>query len=156
MYFIKENWNLLSMCYFMLKWDCFKQSDCREAERFGSSCICFSIILCFLLKFLLWTKWLLCEVQAQTFSLQDTSAADPAQRRCSLPLQAHWSQRRAEKGAGPCSIKSSLGPNTNKTINLLVLPPQQGPSHCSLIWWAGLVMVGSDEGKAEACSTYQT
>lgn len=38
----------------------------------------------------------------------------------------------------------ACAPNTNKTSKLLVLPPQQDPSHFSLIWWAGLVMVGSD------------
>lgn len=47
-------------------------------------------------------------------------------------------------------------PNTNVNSNLLVLPPQQEPSHCNLIWWAGLVVVGSDEDKAKACSTYQS
>lgn len=50
----------------------------------------------------------------------------------------------------------ACAPNTNKTSKLLILPSQQGLSHFSLIWWAGLVMVGSDQVKAEVCGSYQS
>lgn len=47
-------------------------------------------------------------------------------------------------------------PSTNENSNQLVLLPQHGPSYSSLMWWAVLAMVGSDEPKGEACSTYQS
>lgn len=120
--------------------------------------ICFSIILCFLLRLLLCAKWLLCQVQAQTFSLQDTSAADPAQRSCSILFPCEHTDARGE-------LREELVHANCPLSTCTQCKWKQLPAHAPSAAWPFLQrphVVGSsgnmssDEHKEEACSTYQS
>lgn len=138
MCFVQGNWNLHSVCFCMLKWDCFKQSDCGEAEPFGSSISASALFCAFCSDSYCVPNG--CCVRSKHKHFLFRILQLPIQHRGVVPFSSLAStlmpEESWERSWSMLIVHWARALSANENSRQLMLLLQHGPSYSGLMWWA--------------------